>query len=61
MGKSLKVNFILAAVLLMCLCLFAISFLTLFTMSSIIQDSFGSIGKAQFRAHAIIFLLNETN
>ena len=44
MGKSLKLNFILVAAAMMSVCLFAISFLTLYMMSSIIQERFGSIG-----------------
>ena len=44
MKKSLKVNFIILAVFLMCICLFAISFLTLYMMSNIIEQRFDLIG-----------------
>ena len=47
MGKSLKINFILVAISMMCLCLFAISFLTLYMMSNIIEQRFDSIGKSK--------------
>lgn len=56
MGKSLKLNFIIVAVLMMCLCLFAISFLTLYTMESIIVTRFNKIGKYSFNWSLILEL-----
>ena len=44
-GISLKCKFIIVAILMMCLCLFAISILTAYTMSRIITDKFYAIGK----------------